>query len=439
MGGIAVIRVSGVEAIAISEQLFAPKKTGHHLSTQESHTLHFGYLMDGKDIVDEVLVSLFRAPRSFTGEDTVEIACHGSRYIQQRVIQLLIAKGARMAEAGEFTRRAFLNGKLDLAQTEAVADLIAAETEAGHRVAMQQMRGGFSEELEQLRDKLLSFVSLLELELDFSEEEVEFAGRTQLNALLQEMQAVIGRLIHSFALGNVIKNGVPVAIVGHTNVGKSTLLNTLLKEERALVSDIHGTTRDTIEDGIQLHGVLFRFIDTAGLRPTAELIEQLGIARTYEKIHQASIVLLLLDATRPETFSSVGEIRALLNDAQRLMVVINKIDLAACDIHTAPAPIYISAKHRQGIDSLIEALVNHVNLAPLAAGESVVTNLRHYEALQHTQEALTRAVRGLAGKIPTDLIAQEVRDALYHLGTITGAISTDEILETIFSRFCIGK
>jgi tRNA modification GTPase len=378
-------------------------------------------------------------PHSFTGEDTVEIACHGSRYIQQRVIQLLIAKGARMSEAGEFTRRAFLNGKLDLAQTEAIADLIAAETEAGHRVAMQQMRGGFSEELKQLRDKLRSFAALLELELDFSEEDVEFAGRTQFNELLQDMQAVIGRLIHSFALGNVIKNGVPVAIVGHTNVGKSTLLNALLNEERALVSDIHGTTRDTVEDSLQLHGVLFRFIDTAGLRPTDETIEKLGIARTHEKIHQASIVLLLLDATRPETFSSIEEIRVQLNDTQQLMVVVNKTDLATCDLHSTPAPIYISAKNRQGIEALVEALVSHVNLAPISANETVVTNLRHYEALQHTQEALTRAVQGFAAKIPSDLIAQEVREALHHLGTITGAISTDEILNTIFSRFCIGK
>ena len=439
VGGIAVIRVSGAGAVAAAEQLFAPKAAGRRLSAQKSHTLHFGHITDGKETVDEVLVSVFKAPHSFTGEETVEIACHGSHYIQQRILQLLLAGGARMAGAGEFTRRAFLNGKLDLAQAEAVADLITAKSEAEHKVAMQQMRGGFSEELQQLRDKLLAFASLLELELDFSEEDVEFADRTQFNALLQEMQTVTGRLVRSFTLGNVIKHGVPVAIVGHTNVGKSTLLNALLNEDRALVSDIHGTTRDTIEDCIQLHGVLFRFIDTAGLRHTAETIEQLGIARTHEKIRMATVILLLLDATRPETFSAVEEIRAQLNDTQRLIVAVNKIDLAACDIQGIPSPVCISAKNRQGIEALVETMVSHVNLAPVSADETVVTNLRHYEALQRTQEALQRAAQGFAGKTPSDLIAQEVREALHYLGTITGAISTDEILGTIFSKFCVGK
>ncbi|MDR2449213.1 MAG: tRNA uridine-5-carboxymethylaminomethyl(34) synthesis GTPase MnmE [Prevotellaceae bacterium] len=439
VGGIAVIRVSGAGAIAVVEQLFVPKTAERRLCAQKSHTLRFGHIANGKETVDEVLVSVFRAPHSFTGEETVEIACHGSHYIQQRILQLLLASGARMAEAGEFTRRAFLNGKLDLAQAEAVADLITAKSEAEHKVAMQQLRGGFSEELQQLRDRLLSFASLLELELDFSEEDVEFADRAQFNALLQEMQAVIRRLIRSFSLGNAIKNGVPVAIVGHTNVGKSTLLNALLNEDRALVSDIHGTTRDTIEDCIQLHGVLFRFIDTAGLRHTDETIEQLGIARTYEKLRQATLVLLLLDATRPETFSAIEEIRAQLNDTQQLIVAVNKVDLAACDIHSIPSPIYISAKNRQGMEALVEVLANHVNLSPISADETVVTNLRHYEALQRTQEALVRAAQGFANNTPGDLVAQEVREALHHLGSITGAISTDEILSTIFGKFCIGK
>jgi tRNA modification GTPase len=437
-GGMAVIRVSGTDAIETVGEIFAAK-SAKKITDMATHRLAFGEIHDNGEKIDDAVISIFRAPHSFTGENTVEISCHGSIYIQQKILQTLFLKGARMAEAGEFTRRAFLNGKLDLAQAEAVADLIASESAAAHRIALQQLRGGFSEELRQLRNRLRDFAALMELELDFGEEDVEFADRTQLGTLLQQLQNTVGRLLQSFAWGNAIKNGVPVAIVGQTNVGKSTLLNTLLSEERAIVSDIHGTTRDSIEETIQLHDITFRFIDTAGLRDTFETIEKLGIERTYEKIRQASIVLLLLDATRPETFSSIEAIRAQLNDAQRLMVVINKIDLAACDMHHVPAPVYISAKHRQGIETLMEALINHVNLAPVSANETVVTNLRHYEALQHTQESLTRAVRGFADKIPGDLIAQDLREALYCLGSITGEITNDEILETIFSRFCIGK
>jgi tRNA modification GTPase len=344
-----------------------------------------------------------------------------------------------MAAAGEFTQRAFLNGKMDLAQAEAVADLIASESAAAHRVALQQLRGGFSEELRQLRSRLLDFVTLIELELDFGEEDVEFADRTRLSALLQQLQSVIGRLLQSFALGNAIKNGVPVAIVGQTNVGKSTLLNTLLSEERAIVSDVHGTTRDSIEETIQLHGITFRFIDTAGLRSTSETIEQLGIARTLEKIRQAAIVLLLTDATRPETFASIEEVRAQLTGAQTLIVAVNKIDCATCAIPCDPAPIYISAKNKQGIEQLTEAFLHHLNRAPLAAGDTIITNLRHYEALQRTQEALSRVEKSFAAKIPGDLIAQDIREALHHLGSITGEVTTDEILGNIFSRFCIGK
>jgi tRNA modification GTPase len=443
VGGVAVIRVSGSRAVAVCEPLFVPKKAGKQLAAQKSHTLTFGAITDDTTVIDEVLVSVFRAPYSFTGEDVVEIACHGSHYIQQRIMALLVAHGARIAAAGEFTRRAFLHGKLDLTQAEAVADLIAAETEAEHRVAMRQMRGGFSEELKQLRDKLLTFVSLLELELDFSEEDVEFADRTQFNALLQEMQRVIERLIQSFALGNVIKNGVPVAIVGHTNVGKSTLLNALLGEERALVSEVHGTTRDTVEDTLQLNGVTFRFIDTAGLRDTDETVEKLGIARTYEKIRNAAIVLLLVDATRPETFTAIDDIRAQLSEAQQLIVILNKMDRLADNPHI-PLPashgaLSISAKQKQGIDMLTAALLDCINLSPLAADETIVTNLRHHEALQRTQSALLRVTQGFARKLPADLVAQDVREALYHLGSITGEISTDEILGNIFSRFCIGK
>ncbi|MDR3132455.1 MAG: tRNA uridine-5-carboxymethylaminomethyl(34) synthesis GTPase MnmE [Prevotellaceae bacterium] len=438
-GGIAVIRVSGTKAIALVEKIFVahPAKK---LMDVASHRLVFGEVHDNGEKIDEALVSVFRAPHSFTGENTVEISCHGSVYIQQRIVWLLLSKGARMAAAGEFTQRAFLNGKIDLAQAEAVADLIASESAAAHRVALQQLRGGFSEELRQLRRQLLDFVALIELELDFGEEEVEFADRTQLTALLQELQRVIGRLLQSFALGNAIKHGVPVAIIGHTNVGKSTLLNTLLSEERAIVSDIHGTTRDSIEETIQLQGITFRFIDTAGLRHTSETVEQMGIERTWGKIRQASIVLLLVDATRPDTFTSIKEVRPQLNDGQQLIVVVNKTDSATCEAPSCAAtPVYISAKNKQGITQLTDALINSVNRSPVSADETVVTNLRHYEALQRTQEALTRAAQGFANKLPSDLIAQEVREALHHLGTITGEITTDEILGTIFSRFCIGK
>jgi tRNA modification GTPase len=439
-GGVAVIRISGCEAIAIVDKIFRPNKERKSPATQKSHTLNYGRIMDGESVLDEVLVSVFRAPHSFTGEDVVEVACHGSLYIQQHVMEVLIAHGARVAEAGEFTQRAFLNGKLDLAQAEAVADLIASENETAHRVAMQQMRGGFSDELKQLRDKLLTFVSLMELELDFSEEEVEFADRKHFKELLQEIQTVIGRLIRSFSLGNVIKNGVPVAIVGQTNVGKSTLLNTLLGEERAIVSDIHGTTRDTIEDSIQLDGIAFRFIDTAGIRRTTEAIEQLGIQRTYEKISKVAIILLMVDATRPQTFENIKELRGLLKDHQKLIVAVNKVDtdLTIPNLNVENVQ-YISAKMKQGINELKDALVQCVNLSLLSSNETIVTNLRHYEALRNTQSALERVFAGLDTGLPGDLIAQDVREALHYLGSITGQIATDEILENIFSKFCIGK
>jgi tRNA modification GTPase len=433
-----VVRVSGAGAIALVEEIFVAR-TAKKITGMPARRLVFGELHDNGEKIDEVILSIFHAPHSFTGEDTVEISCHGSVYIQQRILQLLLSKGARMATAGEFTQRAFLNGKMDLAQAEAVADLIASESAAAHRVALQQLRGGFSEELQQLRRQLRDFVALIELELDFSEEEVEFADRVQLSALLQTLQNVTGRLLQSFALGNAIKNGVPVAIVGQTNVGKSTLLNTLLGEERAIVSDIHGTTRDSIEETIQLDGITFRFIDTAGLRHASGKVEQLGIERTWEKIRQASIVLLLVDATRPQTFAGIEDVRAQLSGGQQLIVAVNKIDAATCDAPCAVTPVYISAKNKQGIAQLTEALINSINRAPLAADETIITNLRHYEALQRTQEALQRVEQGFAGKLPGDLIAQDLREALYHLGSITGEITSGEILETIFSRFCVGK
>ena len=474
LAGVAVIRVSGKRAIAICEQLFISGKSGKSLTSQKSHSLSFGHIMDGDKVLDEVLVSVFRGPHSFTGEETVEIACHGSVYIQQKIIQLLISHGACAAAAGEFTQRAFLNGRIDLAQAEAVADLIVAESAAAHQVAMQQMRGGFSQELKQLREQLLNFVSLLELELDFSEEEVEFADRSQLNELLAQLRAKIDRLLQSFSLGNVIKNGVPVAIVGTTNVGKSTLLNVLLGEERAIVSDIHGTTRDSIEDTITLNGVQFRFIDTAGLRHSSDTIEQLGIARTYEKVQQAAIVLLVLDATHPETFTMVEDIKAQLKNDQQLIVVVNKIDevpitnyelritsdevpitnyelritsdklqVTSYELRNpkgAPVTeIAISAKYKQGIDQLIAALTATVNLSSVSRNETVLTNARHYEALQRAAEALGRISGGLNAGLSGDLVAQDLREVLHHLGAITGTIATDEILGNIFSRFCIGK
>jgi len=459
-GGIAVVRVSGSDALSIVDKIFVAK-SGKQIADIATHRILYGAIQAGSEKIDDVLVSVFRAPHSFTGNDTVEIACHGSVYIQQKLLELLVAAGARLATAGEFTQRAFLNGKIDLAQAEAVADLIASESAAAHRVALQQLRGGFSDELKQLREQLLHFVSLLELELDFSEEEVEFADRTQFNVLLNELQTVIDRLLQSFSLGNAIKNGVPVAIVGKTNVGKSTLLNTLLGEERAIVSDVHGTTRDAIEDTITLNGVQFRFIDTAGIRHNTETIEQLGIERTYEKIRRAAIVLLLLDATRPETFSSVEEIKTHLSDAQKLIVVLNKIDAApkkhvmSSEVETSHAfgnrfldklgmtaaegLLSISAKTKQGIDELIAALSRAINVEAVSSDETIITNVRHYEALQRTQQALARVARGFAAHTPTDLIAQDIREALYHLGSITGTISTEEILGSIFSHFCIGK
>lgn len=438
-GGIAVIRVSGADAITLVEKIFTAQPA-KKIADVPAHRLLFGELHDNGEKIDEAVISIFRAPHSFTGENTVEISCHGSVYIQQRILQLLLSKGARMAAAGEFTQRAFLNGKMDLAQAEAVADLIASESAAAHRVALQQLRGGFSEELRQLRRQLLDFAALIELELDFSEEEVEFADRARLTALLQGLQEVTGHLLQSFAWGNAIKNGVPVAIVGQTNVGKSTLLNTLLSEERAIVSDIHGTTRDSIEETIQLDGITFRFIDTAGLRSTSERIEQLGIERTLGKIRQASIVLLLVDATRPETFTSIDDIHAQLIGDQQLIVAVNKIDAATCDAPCAATPVvYISAKNKQGVEQLTETLTNSLHRAPLATGETVITNLRHYEALQRAQEALQRVEEGFAGKRSGDLIAQDLREVLYHLGSITGEITTDEILGNIFSKFCIGK
>lgn len=548
-GAIGVIRVSGKDAIGIVDSVFVPHsvsgKPGRGLKDTPAYRLRYGSIYNGDKLLDDVIAAVFRGPRSYTGEDGVEIYCHGSNYIIREILMLLISKGVKMAGPGEFSKRAFLNGKLDLAQAEAVADLIASETSTAHQVAMQQMKGGFSRELKQMRDSLLNLVSLMELELDFSEEEVEFANRETLNGLLYEVESQVDSLIESFTLGNVIKNGIPVTIAGATNTGKSTLLNTLLGEEKAIVSNIHGTTRDIIEDTINIGGMMFRFIDTAGIRDTQEMIEIMGIERTYLKLKQASVVMMVLDATRPEYFrESLTNLRNRLNkNKQKVIILINKADMiepafgsisttvdvsdiasykqskplrdqietieklwaemdggngyglefgrdssggktgsgersversveglgetvqtgtknmsiptengnrimdaedaktrnSAGNTSTLIAVLPVSAKHKLGINQLKELLVNSQKEISVHPDATLVTNIRHYEALIGAQAALDRVEDGLKENLPTDLVAQDIREALYHLGSIVGEINTEEILETIFGRFCIGK
>ena len=443
VGGIAVIRVSGDEAFAICDRIFTGKTK---LSQGLSHKALFGLVKDGDEVLDEVLATPFKNPHSFTGEDTVELACHGSLFIQQRILQLLIDQGAELAKPGEFTQRAFLNGKMDLSQAEAVADLIASHSKAAHQLALKQMRGGFADELTGLRTQLLNFASLVELELDFSEEDVEFADRTQLKNLTATISAHIARLVASFSLGNAIKNGIPVAIAGQTNVGKSTLLNALLNEEKAIVSDIHGTTRDTIEDVMNLHGVAFRFIDTAGIRHTSDKIENLGIERTYKKMEEASIVILVLDATRAQASldAAIEEVKARLSH-QKLVVVMNKIDqlkapqLAELKKTNAADTLYLSAKGKVNITTLEERLVQLSEVEKAQEANILVSNVRHFEALKKAQAAIHRVQEGLDAGITSDFLAQDIRECLLHIGEITGNISTDEILGNIFSKFCIGK
>ncbi len=449
-GAIAIVRVSGKDAIRICESIFYPASKNKMLTEQKANTIHFGTIMSDDVIIDEVLLSIFKAPHSYTGEDSVEISCHGSVYIQQKILELLIDTGARLAKPGEFTQRAFLNGKLDLSQAEGVADLIASDSEASHKIAMQQMRGSFSAEINILRQKLLKFISLIELELDFSEEDVEFANRVELGKLLSEIAVIINELINSFKVGNVIKNGIPVAIVGNTNVGKSTLLNILLREERAIVSEIPGTTRDSIEDVINIGGITFRFIDTAGIRETKDKIEIIGIDRTKAKIEQASIVLLLVSAndSTQNIRESIKSIKA-SRSIKQLIVAVNKTDLKSeADIDNSAFAnierekdelIYISAKSHFNIDKLIDTLLNKVNLSYLKHNDVVVSNIRHYEALQHSAEALERAEAGLQNNLPTDLLAMDIRQVLHYLAEITGEITTDETLGNIFKNFCIGK
>ena len=446
-GAIAVIRLSGSEAFSISKKVFQPLKTSVDLEKAPSHAVYFGCIVSGDEIVDEVLLTIFRAPNSYTAENIVEISCHGSIYIQQQIIQLLLDNGARLAKAGEYTKRAFLNGKMDLSQAEAVADLISANSHSSHHLAIQQMRGGFSSKIKELRTRLLNFASLLELELDFSEEDVEFADRTQLLALLDTLEVEISRLVESFRVGNVLKNGIPVAIVGKTNVGKSTLLNALLNEERAIVSEIPGTTRDTIEDTLVLNGKMFRFIDTAGLRESDDVIENIGIERTLQKLEQAAIVLYVFDLNE----ITIEELNETLNDLaqqfnleeKKVILIGNKSDeLVEIPHHFVDLveheTIFISAKRKENINLIIDSLLKTVE-DPENIPDTLVTSARHYEALSLALKDVLRVKNAFAKNLSADLIAIDLRQALHHLGEITGEITTDEILGNIFGKFCIGK
>ncbi|MCY2687559.1 tRNA uridine-5-carboxymethylaminomethyl(34) synthesis GTPase MnmE [Salinimicrobium sp. TH3] len=471
-GAIAIIRVSGPDAIKLVAPVFKAKSK-KDLLEQPSHTLHLGNIVDGERIIDEVLVSVFHGPKSYTGENTIEISCHGSPYIQQEIIQLMIRRGCRAAEAGEFTLRAFLNGKMDLSQAEAVADLISSENQASHQMAMQQMRGGFSNEIQKLREELLNFASLIELELDFAEEDVEFANRDEFQKLISRIQNVLKRLIDSFAVGNVLKNGIPVAIVGEPNVGKSTLLNALLNEERAIVSEIAGTTRDTIEDEISIGGVGFRFIDTAGIRETKDVVESIGIKRTFEKISQAQVVLYLFDASclygpepdtgyKPESHPELVsgsqqpsaptveqikiEIEKIRNQFPQkpLVIMANKIDqLNGKQREKLRSQISelttISAKSGEGVEDLQQKLLQFVNTGELRNNNTIVTNTRHYNALLSALEEINKVQEGLNHNLSGDLLAIDIREALHYFGEITGEITNDDLLGNIFANFCIGK
>ena len=492
-GAISVIRISGPEAFAVADKVIRCRKG--NISSAKGYSLKFGFIYKNinnyisddcdispkEEIIDEVLVSIFRAPHSYTGENSVEISCHASSYIVSAIMDMLYQAGARAAEPGEFTQRAFLNGKMDLAQAEAVADVIASQNAAAHQVAFKQMKGGFSSELRDMRSELLELVSLMELELDFSEEEVEFADRSRLDSLLGNLISHVSRLIDSFRLGNAIKNGVPVAIAGATNTGKSTLLNALLGEERAIVSDVHGTTRDTIEETLNIDGVLFRFIDTAGLRETSEIVEKIGIERTFKKLSEATIVLGMVDLTRDEksTLETVSEILEKVDfKTQKLIILLNKTDISEVNKNVSTINKIVSLIDSKGITTEIiniedfagptsleasKSNENAVKLLPISAktgsgitdlrailaqsqrdllGDSdttLVTNQRHVQALADARTSLLRVREGLASGLPTDLAAQDIREAIYHIGSIVGEISTDEVLGNIFRNFCIGK
>jgi len=447
-GAVAIIRLSGKDAIAIADSCFKSVTKHKSLTNQKTHTIHLGHIMDDKRTIDQVLVSVFKNPNSYTGEDVVEVSCHGSVYIQQEIIQLFLRQGCRMANAGEFTLRSFLNGKLDLSQAEAVADLISSDNEASHQIAMQQMRGGFSSEIAKLRAELMNFASLIELELDFAEEDVEFADRKQFKDLVEKITFVLKRLIDSFAVGNVIKNGIPVAIVGEPNVGKSTLLNALLNEERAIVSDIAGTTRDTIEDELVIEGIGFRFIDTAGIRETKDVVESIGIKKTFEKMEQAQVVVLLFSAEEFKTESQrlTIEIEKIKNKfpLKPLVIIANKIDtLTPTEVDALKVQFdgvhVLSAKTGQGVEELKNKLIGFVNTGALRNNETIVTNTRHYDSLLKAFEEIQKVKAGLEMGLSGDLMAIDIRQALYHFGEITGEITSDDLLGNIFANFCIGK
>lgn len=435
-GAIAVIRISGGEAFAVCDRIFRGRRP---LAEADGYTVHYGTVAEGDRVIDDVLAAVFRAPHSYTGENSVEISCHGSSYIVSEILRLLTAAGGRMAQPGEFTIRAYLAGKLDLSQAEAVADMIASSSRAAHALASTQMRGGYSEELESLREKLLNLTSLLELELDFSEEDVEFADRTALRATMQRIAAEIDRLRSSFALGNAIREGVAVAIAGAPNVGKSTLLNRLLNEERAMVSEIAGTTRDVIEECANIGGVLFRFLDTAGIRPTDDRLEQMGIQRTMSSIERAQIVIYMTDAARLAAGAPVAPEFPLRAD-QKLLVLVNKTDTAP-DCPLPEGTIGISARNGDGIESLRRILRSFVDTEALYHGDAIVSNNRHYEALTAAGDALRRALDGLNNSLQTDLLSEEIRQVIHHVGSVTGrnSLASEEVLKHIFSKHCVGK
>ena len=446
IGAIAVIRLSGEGAIDLVSEYFEGRSKSKVLKDQTSHSVHLGLIKEGDRVLDEVLATIFKAPHSYTGENVVEISCHGSTFIQQEILQLFLKKGARHADAGEFTLRAFLNGKMDLSQAEAVADLIASDSAASHDIALQQMRGGFSSEIAALRDQLVHFASMIELELDFVEEDVEFADRAEFEKLIHKIREVVKRLVDSFALGNVLKNGIPVAIVGEPNVGKSTLLNALLNEEKAIVSDIAGTTRDAIEDEMILNGVSYRFIDTAGIRETSDVVESIGIQKTYENIAKAQLVLQLIDGEKVKLEKVEAEVSQLQQKYpnKKILTLINKSDKISTKNRTQfeenhPDWLLISAKTKEGLDALLKHLANLVNTGALSNQQTVVSNSRHFEALSKAMDSLNEVQKGMDQDISSDLLAIDIRQALYHLGEITGEITTDDLLGNIFANFCIGK
>jgi len=447
-GAVAMIRLSGKDALSIIQKIFKSSKKDFIIEKAASHTVHFGHIYSGDELIDEVLLSIYKAPNSYTGEDSVEITCHGSYFIQKKILELLVDHGARTANPGEFTMRAFVNGKMDLSQAEAVAELIASNSASSHKVAIQQMRGGYSKKIKALREQLLDFASLIELELDFSEEDVEFANRAKLLALLENIKKEIDILIRSFSLGNVLKNGIPVAITGKPNVGKSTLLNAILNEERAIVSEIPGTTRDSIEDTIVIDGISFRFIDTAGLRKSQDTIEAFGIERTYETIEKASVVLFLFDVnetTVNEVVDAINEFKARFPDQDKKYIIIaNKIDLMIEVPHgfknyVDHETIFISAKRKENIQSIFESLVKSAKTKGEEENNILVSNIRHYEAMKLCLQSVNEIEKGIQKHISPEWLVSDVKQAIYYLAQITGDVTSEDILDSIFSRFCIGK